>query len=83
MYIADRRREKASIRTTAAELGRNPSAIGREMRRNGMPLRGDASRWAYRPHAARARAGARSPGTSARTLTAGLHLGPPGNAVEP
>lgn len=59
IHIADRLREKASIRQIAAELGRSPSTISREIRRNGMPLRGDTSRWAYRPHAAQSRADAR------------------------
>ncbi|GHA98975.1 IS30 family transposase [Streptomyces chryseus] len=61
IYIADRLREKASIRTIAAELGRSPSTISREIRRNGMPLRGDHNRWAYRPHAAQRRAEQRRP----------------------
>ncbi|MFF4484858.1 IS30 family transposase [Streptomyces sp. NPDC001520] len=61
IYIADRLREKATIRATAAELGRSPSTVSREIRRNGIPLRGDASRWAYRPYAAQARADARRP----------------------
>ena len=61
IHIADRLREKASVRQIAAELGRSPSTISREIRRNGMPLRGDASRWAYRPYAAQARADARRP----------------------
>ncbi|MGW2084542.1 IS30 family transposase [Streptomyces sp. NPDC001880] len=61
IHIADRLREKASIRQIAAELGRSPSTISREIRRNGMPLRRDTSRWAYRPHAAQSRADARRP----------------------
>jgi IS30 family transposase len=61
IHIADRLREKATVRAIAAELGRSPSTISREIRRNGMPLRGDTQRWAYRPHAAQARAGARRP----------------------
>ncbi|MFD8615163.1 IS30 family transposase [Streptomyces sp. NPDC059631] len=61
IHIADRLREKASIRRIAAELGRSPSTVSREVRRNGMPLRGDTSRWAYRPHAAQSRADARRP----------------------
>jgi IS30 family transposase len=61
VHIADRLREKASVRQIAAELGRSPSTISREIRRNGMPLRGDTSRWAYRPYAAQARADARRP----------------------
>ncbi|ATL87926.1 putative transposase [Streptomyces malaysiensis subsp. malaysiensis] len=61
IHIADRLREKASVRAIAAELGRSPSTISREIRRNGMPLRGDHSRWAYRPHAAQRRADRRRP----------------------
>ncbi|MCX4632333.1 IS30 family transposase [Streptomyces sp. NBC_01443] len=61
IHMADRLREKAPVRTIAAELGRSPSTISREIRRNGMPLRGDQSRWAYRPHAARRRADQRRP----------------------
>ncbi|MFE3003441.1 helix-turn-helix domain-containing protein [Nocardia sp. NPDC059246] len=49
------------MRQIAAELGRSPSTISREIRRNGMPLRGNESRWAYRPHAAQRRAEARRP----------------------
>ncbi|WP_304455660.1 IS30 family transposase [Nocardiopsis sp. YSL2] len=54
IHIADRWREKASVRTIAAELGRNPSTISREIRRNRHPGNHD-----YRPHAAHARARAR------------------------
>jgi transposase-like protein len=61
IHIADRLREKASIRQIASELGRCPSTISREIRRNGIPLCGDASRRAYRPHAAQSRADARRP----------------------
>ncbi|MFE5923860.1 IS30 family transposase [Streptomyces sp. NPDC056468] len=61
VHIADRLREKASVRAIAAELGRSPSTISREIRRNGMALRGDASRWVYRPHAAQRRAEQRRP----------------------
>uniref|UniRef100_UPI003BA9DB47 IS30 family transposase n=1 Tax=Streptomyces sp. NBC_01001 TaxID=2903713 RepID=UPI003BA9DB47 len=61
IHMADRLREKAPVRTIAAELGRSPSTISREIRRNGMPLRGNQSRWAYRPHAARRRADQRRP----------------------
>ncbi|WP_433873818.1 IS30 family transposase [Saccharopolyspora sp. CA-218241] len=56
VHIADRWRERASIRTIAQELGRAPSTVSREIRRNGMPLRGDARRWSYRPHSAHRRA---------------------------
>jgi IS30 family transposase len=61
IHIADRLRERASVRQIAAELGRSASTISREIRRNGMPLRGDTSRWAYRPYAAQARSDARRP----------------------
>ncbi|MFE1521241.1 helix-turn-helix domain-containing protein, partial [[Kitasatospora] papulosa] len=61
LHVADRLREKATVRAIAAELGRSPSTISREIRRNGIPLRGDTSRWAYRPYAAQARSDARRP----------------------
>jgi IS30 family transposase len=54
IVIADRRRAKMSVRTIAAELGRSPSTVSRELRRNAHPASGD-----YRPHAAQARADAR------------------------
>ncbi|MFF5455390.1 IS30 family transposase [Streptomyces sp. NPDC012950] len=59
IHIADRLREKASIRQIAVELGRSPSTISREIRRNRrtMPKGG----WYYRPHTAQARADARRP----------------------
>jgi IS30 family transposase len=56
LHIADRRRERATVRQIAAELGRDPSTISRELRRNAHPVSGD-----YRPHAAQARAEARRP----------------------
>lgn len=59
IHIADRLREKASIRTIAKELGRSPSTVSREIRRNGTPGRG--GRLHYRPHAAQFRADARRP----------------------
>ncbi|GAA0676030.1 IS30 family transposase [Kitasatospora atroaurantiaca] len=59
IHIADRLREKAAIRAIAAELGRSPSTISREIRRNStVDPRG---RQHYRPHAAHARADARRP----------------------
>ncbi|MFF5339079.1 IS30 family transposase [Streptomyces sp. NPDC013181] len=59
IHIADRLREKASIRTIAAELGRSPSTVSREIRRNStVDPRGGRH---YRPHAAQFRAGARRP----------------------
>ncbi|WP_162929459.1 IS30 family transposase [Streptomyces sp. YIM 130001] len=61
IHIADRLREKATIRAIAAELNRSPSTVSREVRRNGILLRADSSQWAYRPHAAQARADARRP----------------------
>ncbi|WP_443055176.1 IS30 family transposase [Streptomyces sp. NBC_00704] len=56
IYIADRLREKASVRAIAAGLGRSPSTISREIRRNRHPENGQ-----YRPFAAQARADSRRP----------------------
>lgn len=56
IHIADRVREKASVREISRELGRAPSTISREIRRNHHPSNGQ-----YRPHAAQARADARRP----------------------
>ncbi|MFE5163693.1 IS30 family transposase, partial [Streptomyces sp. NPDC056697] len=56
IHIADRAREKAPVRTIAAELGRSPSTVSREIRRNRHPTNGQ-----YRPHAAEARAESRRP----------------------
>ena len=56
IVIADRRRAGMSVRTIAAGLGRSPSTVSRELRRNAHPGSGD-----YRPHAAQARADARRP----------------------
>jgi IS30 family transposase len=56
IHIADRLREKATVRAIAAELGRSPSTVSREIRRNRHPVGGQ-----YRPHAAQARADARRP----------------------
>ncbi len=49
-------REGASLRAIATGLGRSPSTVSREVRRNGHPGSG-----ACRPHAAQARADARRP----------------------
>ncbi|OCC13972.1 hypothetical protein A3Q37_00244 [Streptomyces sp. PTY087I2] len=56
IHIADRLRERATIRTIAAELGRSPSTVSREIRRNRHPISGQ-----YRPFAAQARADGRRP----------------------
>lgn len=66
VYIADRLREKASVRAIAAELSRSPSTVSREIRRN----RTDGARdlWHYRPYAAQARADARRPRPKPRKL---------------
>ncbi len=59
LHIADRLREKATVRAIAAELGRSPSTISRKIRRNRtVDPRGH---WHYRPYAAQARANARRP----------------------
>lgn len=49
--IADLRLAGWSVRRIAAEMGRSPSTVSRELRRNGHPRSGD-----YRPHAAQVRA---------------------------
>ncbi|CAM5565201.1 hypothetical protein GCM10010345_78540 [Streptomyces canarius] len=59
IHIADRLGEKVSVRAIAAELGRSPSAVSREIRRN-RTLMPNGS-WYYRPHAAQRRADARKP----------------------
>ncbi|WTE67898.1 IS30 family transposase [Streptomyces sp. NBC_01615] len=59
IYIADRLRERATVRAIAAELGRSPSTISREICRNRTV--GTRGQWHYRPHAAQARADARRP----------------------
>ncbi|MFF4992096.1 IS30 family transposase [Streptosporangium saharense] len=56
IMIADLLRKDRSIRSIAAEMGRSPSTISREIRRNAHPVSG-----VYRPHAAQARAQARRP----------------------
>ncbi|GCD43190.1 transposase [Streptomyces paromomycinus] len=57
IHIADRLREKATVRAISAELGRSPSMVSREVRRN--RPEGTRGYWRYRPHAAQARADAR------------------------
>ncbi|MEU1285191.1 helix-turn-helix domain-containing protein [Kitasatospora sp. NPDC005856] len=56
IHIADRLREKATVRGITAEPGRSPSTISREIRRNRHPGNGP-----YRPHTVRARADACRP----------------------
>ncbi|MGR6321154.1 IS30 family transposase [Micromonospora soli] len=69
ILIADLRREGRSLRSIAAELGRDPSTISRELRRNAHPETGD-----YRPHAAQARAEARRPRPKTGKLAANPQL---------
>ncbi|MFP3119985.1 IS30 family transposase [Streptomyces sp. Iso 434] len=54
IHIADRLREKASIRRIACELGRSPSTISREVRRNRRPMPNGG--FAYQPFHAHRRA---------------------------
>ncbi|MFF5408412.1 IS30 family transposase [Streptomyces misionensis] len=54
IHIADRLREKASVRQIAAELGRSPSTISREIRRNRRPM--PKGGFAYQPFHAHRRA---------------------------
>ncbi|WP_420323318.1 IS30 family transposase [Kribbella capetownensis] len=70
IVIADRLREKASVRAIAAELGRSPSTVGREIRRNRHPVNGQ-----YRLHAAQARADARRPRPKTAKLADNPELG--------
>jgi transposase, IS30 family len=63
IHIADRLRENATVRAIAAELGRSPSTVSREIRRNRHSASG-----AYRPHAAQARADARRPRPKPRKI---------------
>ncbi|MFF0516497.1 transposase [Streptomyces sp. NPDC004250] len=60
IHIADRLREKAGLLRIAADLGRSPSTISREIRRNRTVLH-DYGTWYHRPHATQARAGTRQP----------------------
>jgi IS30 family transposase len=66
IHIADRLREKASIRSIAAELDRSPSTISREIRRN--RTNGTRNQWHYRPFAAQARAEGRRPRPKPRKI---------------
>ncbi len=69
LHIADRRRERATVRQIAVELDRDPSTISRELRRNAHPGSGD-----YRPHAAQARAEARTPRPKVSKIAANPEL---------
>jgi IS30 family transposase len=69
IHIADRLREKATVRAIAAELSRAPSTISREIRRNRHPVSGH-----YRPHAAHARAKARRPRPTGGKIAASPRL---------
>ncbi|WP_433363724.1 IS30 family transposase [Actinoplanes sp. CA-142083] len=69
IHIADRRREQASVRQIAAELGRDPSTVSRELRRNAHPDSGS-----YRPYAAQRRAEARRPRPKPRKIDASPQL---------
>ena len=51
LYIADRMRERATIRAIAEELARSPSTVSRELERNRHP-----TNLRYRPYAAQERA---------------------------
>ncbi|MFJ8719766.1 IS30 family transposase [Streptomyces violaceus] len=64
IYIADRLLEKATVRAIAAELGRSPSTVSREIRRNRHPANGQ-----YRPFAAQARADDRRPRPKPRKIS--------------
>ncbi|MFF3763598.1 IS30 family transposase [Streptomyces sp. NPDC001922] len=72
IHIADRLREKATVRSIAAELGRSPSTVSREIRRNRTD--GTRGQWHYRPHAAQARADARRPRPKHRKISRNTEL---------
>ncbi|MCY0938663.1 IS30 family transposase [Streptomyces sp. H34-S4] len=72
IHIADRLREKATVRAIAAELGRGPSTVSRETRRN--RTAGTRGTWHYRPHAAQARADARRPRPKTRKISENREL---------
>lgn len=59
IHIADRLRERASLRTIATELGRSPSTVSREIRRNRTSEHG--GKHYYRPYAAQRVADSRRP----------------------
>lgn len=69
IHIADRLPEKATVRAITAELGRSPSTVSREIRRNRHPVSGD-----YRPHAAHRRARARRPRARNGKIATNLRL---------
>lgn len=72
IHIADRLREKTTIRQIAAELGRSPSTTSREIRRNGtVDPRGARH---YRPHSAQARADSRRPRPKPGKIAQNLEL---------
>ncbi|MEW1568610.1 IS30 family transposase [Streptomyces sp. NPDC093509] len=65
VHIADRLGEKATVRAIAAELGRSPSTVSREIRRNGRLADG---RWYYRPFSAQRHADSRRPRPKRRKI---------------
>ncbi|WP_442916539.1 IS30 family transposase [Lentzea sp. DG1S-22] len=65
IVIADLLRAGRGVRSIAAELGRPPSTVSREITRNRHPGSGD-----YRPHAAQDRADRRRPRPKTRKITA-------------
>ncbi|GAA3801065.1 hypothetical protein GCM10022206_45140 [Streptomyces chiangmaiensis] len=72
IYIADRLREKASIRAIAAKLGRSPSTISREVHRNRTV--DPHGQWHYRPYAAQVRAESRRPRPKPGKISQNLEL---------
>ena len=72
IHIADRSREKAIVRSTAAELGRSPSTVSREICRH--RTTGPRGQWYYRPHAAQARVDARRPRPKAGKIVQNIAL---------
>ncbi|MFD7781444.1 helix-turn-helix domain-containing protein [Streptomyces sp. NPDC059753] len=80
LFIADRLQERASVRRIAAELGRSPSTISWEIRRNSATdSRGNRH---YRPHTARPGQGRRAPPTP-QAGEDRLQHGPHGGDIAP
>ena len=69
VVISDLHRAGRGVRDIAAELGRAPSTVSRELARNSHPVSGD-----YRPHAAHRRAAARRPRPKQSKLAASTVL---------
>ncbi|MFH9424649.1 IS30 family transposase [Streptomyces sp. NPDC017529] len=82
MHIADRLREKATVRAIAAELGRSPSTVSREIRRNRPPEAGPTARTPPGPRRCPP-APPQAPQDPEESRAAGRRPGDAGRKVEP